>query len=78
MTTKQIDRTAGTPRISWFWGILLLLAVVQIGVVLPAAALYLLGDDPRWVPGVMIGGLLIAWTGFIAVLRVGRRRTWWK
>jgi hypothetical protein len=76
--TEHIDRSSGAPRMSWFWGILLLLAVLQIGVVLPAAALFLLGGGPGWATAVMITGLLITWAGFIAILRFGQRRAWWQ
>jgi hypothetical protein len=78
MSSERIDRQSNAPRLSWFWGILLLLVVVQVGVILPAVALFLLGGNPSWAPAVMIGGLLVAWTMFITILRAGQRRAWWK
>jgi len=63
-------------RTTWFWGILLVAAVVVAGLVLPAAARLLLAADPRWAVPVMVTGFTITWSAFIAAFRFGKQRGW--
>jgi|HubBroStandDraft_4_1064222.scaffolds.fasta_scaffold2124727_1 hypothetical protein len=64
-------------RIGWVVGMLLVFVAIQVGVVLPAAVLFLLGYGAEVAGPAMIGGLLATWTTLIAALRVGHRRGWW-
>jgi len=66
------------PGFGWLWCLLLVAAVVVIGVVVPTAVFLLLGGDPNWSADVIVAGVLIAWTAFIAILRLGRQRALWK
>ena len=76
MTIERREISAETPRIGWLWGLLLMTAVVVAGVVVSTAVLLLLGGYPTWVAPVMAAGFLIAWTAFIAIFWLGRRRAW--
>jgi len=77
MAIERRTNSGDTPRIGWVWGLLLVAAVMVIGGLVPLAVLSLLGGDPLWSVAVMITGLLLAWTAFIAIIRLGRRRAWW-
>jgi hypothetical protein len=66
------------PHIGWWWGMLLVAAVVMIAFVVPAAVMFLLGGDSTWSAAVIVAGAVIAWTTFIAILRPGWRRAWWR
>jgi hypothetical protein len=56
---------------------LLVFAAIQVGVVLPAAVVFLLGYGAGVAGPAMIGGFLATWATLIATLRAGRRRGWW-
>jgi hypothetical protein len=64
-------------RLGWGVGLLLVFVTIQVGVVVPAVAVFLLGGGGGLAAPAMAGGLLAAWTTLIAGLRVGRRRGWW-
>jgi hypothetical protein len=76
MAIERREISGDRPRIGWSWGLLLMTAVVGVGVVVSTAVLLLLGGYPTWPAAVMAAGFLIAWTAFIAVLRLGQRRAW--
>lgn len=81
LVAKPVERkeiSGDTPCIGWLWGLLLVAAVVVIGVVVQAAVLSLRGGDPTWSAAVLVTGTVIAWTAFIAILRLGRRRARWR
>jgi hypothetical protein len=66
------------PRwIGWIAGMVLVVVAIQVGVVLPAAVVFLLGHGAGAAGPAMIGGFLATWTTVLATLRVGRRRGWW-
>ena len=65
MATERREISGDAPRICWLWGLLLV------------AVLLLLGGARIWSAAVMGAGVLIAWTAFSAILRLGRRRAWW-
>jgi hypothetical protein len=76
MTVRHIE--ASRPRrLGWGVGLLLVFVTIQVGVVLPAAAVFLLGGGRRLAVPAMVGGLLAAWVAFTAGLRAGRHRGWW-
>lgn len=72
MAIERKGLWSDTPGIGWLCGLGLVAAVVVIGVVVPAAVLLFLGGNPIWSVAVMAGGVLIAWTVFIVILRLGR------
>jgi hypothetical protein len=78
MAIQHIERLDGQRRLGWRWGLLGVTMVVLVGVVVPAAALFLLGGDPGWASGLMAAGVLAAWMALLAVLRLGQRRAWWR
>jgi hypothetical protein len=77
MATTRINPRRDIPRVNWFWGVLLVVAVTFLGVFVPVAALHLFGGDIDWSVGVMAAGFLTAWGAFIATLRIGQWRAWW-
>jgi hypothetical protein len=58
-------------------GLLLMFVTIQVGVVLPAVVVFLLGGSSGMAATAMTGGFWAAWMTLIATLRVGQRRGWW-
>jgi hypothetical protein len=76
MTNQNIE--APRPRrIGWGVGMLFVLVAIQVGVVLPAAIVFLLGYGAGVAGPAMSGGFLATWMTLIATLRLGRQRGWW-
>ncbi len=78
MAIERRGISGDTPRLGWWGGLVLAAAVVGIGVVVPAAVLLHWGCDPTWFTAILVAGVVIAWKEFIAILRLGRRRAWWR
>ncbi len=67
MIVERREVPDDTPRIGWWWGVLLL-----------AVVLWLLGGDLTWPVAVTAVAALIAWTAFIVILQLERRRARWR
>jgi hypothetical protein len=76
MTIKPIEASRPQPM-GWGVGLLLVGVTIQVGVVLPAVAVFLLGGGRGLIAPAMVGGFLAAWIALIATLRVGRAHGWW-
>jgi hypothetical protein len=76
--TGRVGGPDARPWAGWLWSLLVVLAVVEVSVFLPAAALVLLWADPHWTTAAAVAGVLLVWTVLIASLRIGRERARWK
>jgi VIT1/CCC1 family predicted Fe2+/Mn2+ transporter len=73
----ETNEASRSRQMGWGVGLLLIFVTVQVGVVLPAVAIFVLSRSSGLAVPAMVGGFLTAWTTLIAGLRVGRQRGWW-
>ena len=66
MASEGTDGSGGWPR-----GALLLLAVLEVGVLVPAACFLALWAEPGWATAAAVTAVMVVWAVVIAYLRTG-------